>query len=70
MAAWLLNCRSCNQRLARFNIDDDELESLYLPPKPTLLKGGKEYQCPNCGHTATYHPSDVSWFPNSRSAKL
>ncbi len=63
MAAWVLNCRNCNHRLARFNIDDDDFENLYLAAKPILLKGGKEYECPNCGHTAVYHPIDASYFP-------
>ena len=49
MAAWHLSCRNCNQRLARFDIEDD-FENLYLPARPDLLKGGKEFECPNCGH--------------------
>jgi hypothetical protein len=62
VAAWVLNCSNCNQSLARFNIDDDDFENLYLAAKPILLEGGKEYDCPNCGHTATYHPNDASYF--------
>jgi DNA-directed RNA polymerase subunit RPC12/RpoP len=52
MAVWHLNCRNCNQRLARFNIEDD-FENLFLPARPNFLKGGKQYECPNCGHKAT-----------------
>jgi DNA-directed RNA polymerase subunit RPC12/RpoP len=57
MAAWHLNCSKCNQRLARFNIEDG-FENLFLPARPNFLKGGRQYECPNCGHKATYHQTD------------
>jgi DNA-directed RNA polymerase subunit RPC12/RpoP len=62
MAAWHLSCRNCNQRLARFDIEDD-FENLYVPARPDLLKGGKEFECPNCGHKAMYHQTDVTYAP-------
>jgi hypothetical protein len=62
MAAWHLYCRSCNQRLAQFNIEDD-LENLYLPARPDLLKGGQEYECPTCGDKVTYLQTDVFYTP-------
>jgi DNA-directed RNA polymerase subunit RPC12/RpoP len=62
MAAWHLSCRNCTQRLARFNIEDD-FENLYLPARPDLLKGGKEFECQNCGHKAMYHQTDVTYAP-------
>jgi hypothetical protein len=68
--AWLLNCWKCNHRLAQFKIDPDDFASMYLAIKPTLLKGGKEYECPNCGQTATYLQADVSYLPESWRAKL
>ena len=62
MAAWHLSCRNCNQRLARLDIEDD-FENLYLPARPDLPKGGKEFECPNCGHKAVYHQTDVTYAP-------
>jgi hypothetical protein len=46
--------------LARFDIEDD-FENLYLPARPDLLKGGKEFECPNCGHKAVYYQTDVTY---------
>ena len=58
MAAWGITCLNCNRQFALFNIEDD-LENLYLPVKPDLPRGGKEFACPHCGHKATYQQTDL-----------
>jgi len=60
MAAWGLGCVNCNQRLAQFAIED-LLENLFLPEKPSFPKGGKEFECPNCGHKAMYQRKDLAY---------
>ena len=62
MAAWGLRCVNCNQRLAQFAIEDT-LESYFFPEKPDFLEGGKEFECPNCGHKATYQRTDLVYMP-------
>jgi hypothetical protein len=58
MAAWSLNCENCNQKLTKFSIEDT-LESYFFPEKPDFPEGGKEFECPNCGHNATYQRTDL-----------
>lgn len=60
MASWVLKCADCKQNLARFAIEDT-LESYFLPAKPSFPEGGKKFECPNCGHKATYQRSDVNY---------
>ena len=58
MAAWQLTCANCDQKLTKFAIEDS-LESYFFPEKPDFLEGGKEFECPNCGHKATYQRSNL-----------
>jgi DNA-directed RNA polymerase subunit RPC12/RpoP len=58
MAAWGLNCANCNQKLTKFAIEDN-LESYFFPAKPDFPESGKEFECPNCGHKATYQRNDL-----------
>jgi DNA-directed RNA polymerase subunit RPC12/RpoP len=58
MAAWGLNCASCNQNLTKFLIKDT-LESYFFPEKPDFPEDGKELECPNCGYKATYQRSNL-----------
>ena len=62
MAAWQLTCENCDQKLNKFDIENT-LESYFFPARPDLLKGGKEFECPNCGHKAMYHQTDVTYAP-------
>ena len=62
MAIWELRCVNCNQRLAQFSIEDT-LESYFFPEKLDFPEGGKEFECPNCGHKATYHRTDFAYMP-------
>jgi DNA-directed RNA polymerase subunit RPC12/RpoP len=58
MAAWQLICANCNKEFAQFEIEDT-LESYFFSEKPDFPKGGKEYECPYCGHKATYQLNDL-----------
>ncbi len=62
MAAWGLNCANCNKQFARLAIEDT-LESYFFPAKPAFPVGGKEFECPNCGHKATYQRTDFVYMP-------
>jgi len=62
MAAWGLNCANCNQNLTKFAIEDN-LESYFFPARLDFPEGGKEFECPNCGHKATYQRTDLVHMP-------
>ena len=62
VAAWALNCANCNQNLAKFAMEDT-LESYFFPEKPDFPEGGKEFECPNCSHKATYQRTDFVYVP-------
>ena len=63
MAAWGLSCAHCSQRLTSFKIADD-VESYYFPQKPDFPEAGKEFECPHCGHKATYKLTDLVYVHN------
>ena len=58
MASWGINCVNCDKRFAQFDIEDT-LESYFFPVKPDFPEGGKEFECPNCGHKATYQRNNL-----------
>jgi DNA-directed RNA polymerase subunit RPC12/RpoP len=62
MAVWVLNCANCNQELTKCPIEDT-LESYFLPEKPDFPESGKEFECPNCGHKATYQRTNFVHIP-------
>jgi hypothetical protein len=41
------------KQFARLAIEDT-MESYFFPAKPAFPVGGKEFECPNCGHKSTY----------------
>lgn len=47
-----------DQNLTKFAIEDT-LESYFFPERPYFPEGGKEFECPNCGHKATYQRTDL-----------
>ena len=62
MAVWGLNCGVCNRRLTQFAIEDT-LESYFFPVKPDFPEGGREFECPNCGHKAAYQRNNLVFMP-------
>jgi hypothetical protein len=58
MATWCLQCGSCALSFADSVIPDNALWGIFFPPKPVLPVGGREFQCPHCGHSAVYESSD------------
>jgi hypothetical protein len=42
-------------------IDDAGVWSLYMPLKPEFSPGGNEFECPSCGHMATYQRTDLKY---------
>jgi predicted RNA-binding Zn-ribbon protein involved in translation (DUF1610 family) len=58
MASWGITCVSCNKQFAQFDIEDT-LENHFFPAKPNFAEGGKEFECPNCGHKATYQRTEL-----------
>ena len=60
MAAWGLKCAICNQGLTKFAVVDS-LENYFFPAKPDFPEGGKEFECPNCGHKTTYQRTDLTY---------
>jgi DNA-directed RNA polymerase subunit RPC12/RpoP len=64
MAAWGFSCANCNKQFAQFQIEDeDTLESYFFPEKPQFPEGGKEFECPNCGHKAAYQRNKLVYIP-------
>jgi DNA-directed RNA polymerase subunit RPC12/RpoP len=59
MAAWVFTCANCDKQLAQFEIENT-VENYFFPEKPDFPKGGKEFECPNCGHKAMYQRSDLA----------
>ena len=62
MAAWGFTCANCNKQFAQFEIEDT-VENYFFPEKPDFPKGGKEFECPNCGHKAMYQRIDLAYMP-------
>jgi len=61
MASWVLNCAKCESKFAHSTIEDADLGSYFLPPKPQFPDGGAELECPNCGYKATYQRTDLKY---------
>ncbi len=53
MASWNLECTNCHKTFWHSAVKED-LTNLYLPEKPIFPDGGAAFQCPHCGHKATY----------------
>jgi hypothetical protein len=51
-----LKCANCNQCAI-----EDTLQSYFLPAKPDFPEGGRKFECPNCGHKATYQQTDLKY---------
>jgi DNA-directed RNA polymerase subunit RPC12/RpoP len=62
MASWGFTCANFNKQFAQFRIEDT-LESYFFPEEPDFPKGGKEFECPNCGHKAMYQRIDLAYMP-------
>ena len=59
MARWVLNCSNCNEAFTHSTIDDTGIANYFMPKKPDFPPDGAEFECPNCGHSATYQQSDL-----------
>jgi DNA-directed RNA polymerase subunit RPC12/RpoP len=60
MAAWGFTCANCNKQFAQFRTEDT-VEGYFFPAKSDFPKGGKEFECPNCGHKAMYQRTDLDY---------
>ncbi|MDP9147649.1 MAG: hypothetical protein M3N22_08305 [Acidobacteriota bacterium] len=60
MARWILICRKCEEAFTHSTIDDTGIANYFMPKKPDL-PGGAEFECPNCGHSATYNQADLRY---------
>jgi len=61
MARWTLKCKNCSFPFTHSQIDDSSASSFFLPEKPDFAVGGSEFECPNCGHQATYQRTDLMY---------
>jgi len=60
MASWHFECTNCHQSFRHSEIED-KLTNMYLPEKPIFPKGGAEFECPHCGHKATYQQHQLAY---------
>jgi hypothetical protein len=60
LASWILVCSK--QRIAlHHSVIDAITMNYFLPAKPDFPEGGSEFQCPNCGRTATHKRTDPKY---------
>jgi len=63
MARWALQCKNCGFAFTHSEIDQSNAPSFFLPEKPEFPAGGSEFECPSCGHKATYRRTDFVYEP-------
>jgi DNA-directed RNA polymerase subunit RPC12/RpoP len=60
MASWNLDCAYCHKHF-RYSEIEDTLTNRYLPAKPVFPEDGAAFQCPHCGHKATYQQHQLTY---------
>ncbi len=58
MASWNLKCTNCHKTFWHSDVKED-LMNLYFAEKPIFSESGATFQCPHCGHKATYQRRDL-----------
>jgi rRNA maturation endonuclease Nob1 len=61
MASWVLRCVGCKRSFIHSPIVDKRLSDYLSPRKPDFPADGSEMKCPNCGHTALYQRTDLTY---------
>ena len=61
MTSWMLSCAKCRVLFVHTRIADKFLLDYLLPEKPEFPPGGTVLECPNCGHSAIYQRTDLTY---------
>jgi predicted RNA-binding Zn-ribbon protein involved in translation (DUF1610 family) len=61
MTNQILACGNCGLKFTQSLINDRALADFFLPFKPDAMPARSELECPNCGTTATYQRSDLTY---------
>jgi len=61
MPRWTWTCKNCNFPFTHTYIVESNVFHYMEPAKPEIPYGGEEHECPNCGHKAVYHRTELTY---------